>query len=289
MESRRQLDPAGGAGIRPRGIFPLIFLTLGFVSWLGAADDLAQFANIAAIRQAFDEQRWQQVVEQAQALSHQSAEIDYYYGVALAQLGRLDESRTALLRGQRFRPQEERFAIELGGVAFKQKRYSEASRWLRRALRLNPGDTYVADFLATVYFLQGNLDAALKYWNRIDKPQIESVRVEPALRPHLVEHLLRNLPVQPADRVAVRRNIQSQDGHREALVAGLDIRSAALPGVEGHLLAVRFVLRERDRLHIHAGSGIFIDLGVGDRQHLHASTTPTGCRIRTSKTWWPTW
>jgi hypothetical protein len=182
MESRRQLDPAGGARIRPRGIFALIFLTLGFVSWLGAADGLPQFDKIAAIRQAFDEKRWQLVVEQAQALSGQSAEADYYYGVALAQLGRLDEARTALLRGQRFRPQEERFAIELSGVAFKQKRYSEAGRWLRRGMQLNPGDTYVADFLATVYFLEGNLDAALKYWNRIDKPQIESVRVEPALR-----------------------------------------------------------------------------------------------------------
>jgi hypothetical protein len=54
-------------------------------------------------------------------------------------------------------------------------------------------------------------------------------------------------------------------------VAGLDIRSAALPGVEGHLLAVGFVLRKRDRLHIHAGGGIFIYLRVRDRQHLHAS------------------
>ena len=72
--------------------------------------------------------------------------------------------------------------MELGGVAFKQKHYAEAARWLRRGARLNPGDAYLADFLATVYFLQGNLDAALKYWNRIDKPLIGSVQVEPGLR-----------------------------------------------------------------------------------------------------------
>ena len=103
-------------------------------------------------------------------------------GVALARLGRWDEARAALLAGHRLRPNDERFLIELGGVAFKQKRYAEAAGWLRRALRLNPGDTYAADFLATIYFLQGNLEAALKYWNRIEKPRIESVRVEPKPR-----------------------------------------------------------------------------------------------------------
>lgn len=182
MESRRQLDPFGGAGIRPRVIFTLVLLMPGCASWLRAAEASPQFDSIAAIRQSFDEKRWQQVVEQAQALSGDRAEVDYYYGVALAQLGRWDEARTILLRGLRLRPRDERFPIELGGVAFSQKSYAEAAGWLRRGIRLNPGDTYAADFLATVYFLQGNLEAALKYWNRVGKPQIGSVQVEPGLR-----------------------------------------------------------------------------------------------------------
>lgn len=155
---------------------------LGCVSWSSAAEDSPQFDRIAAIRKSFDEKRWQQVVEQAQAMPSRGAEVEYYYGVALAQLGRWDGARTVLLRGRRLRPRDERFPIELGGVAFRQKRYAEAAGWLRRGMRLNPGDTYAADFLATIYFLQWNLDAALKYWNRIDKPQIGSVQVEPGLR-----------------------------------------------------------------------------------------------------------
>jgi hypothetical protein len=103
-------------------------------------------------------------------------------GLALAQRGRLDEARAAFLAGQRQRPDDARFPIELGGVAFKQKRYAEAVKWLRRGMRLHPDDPYAADFLATVYFLQGNLDAALKYWNRIAKPRIESVWMQPDLR-----------------------------------------------------------------------------------------------------------
>ena len=72
-----------------------------------------------------------------------------------------------------------RFPLELAGVAFKQKRYTAAVRHLRRALRLDPADSYGNEFLGTVYFLQGNTEAALKYWNRVGKPQIMEVRSQP--------------------------------------------------------------------------------------------------------------
>ena len=110
------------------------------------------------------------------------AEIDYYYGSALAHLGRWNQARAAFLAGRRLRPRDECFPIELGGVAFKQKRYAEAARWLRKGLRLTPDDSYANDFLATVYFLEGNTEAALKYWNRVAKPHIEKMRIEPGLR-----------------------------------------------------------------------------------------------------------
>ncbi len=114
--------------------------------------------------------------------SPRGAAIDFYYGIALANLGRWDEARAALLTGQRLSPKDERFPIELGGVAFKQKRYSEAARWLRKGLRLRPTDTYANNFLATIYFLVGNTEAALKYWNRVGKPEIQKVQIEPGLR-----------------------------------------------------------------------------------------------------------
>jgi hypothetical protein len=182
MEGCRQLDLAGSAAIRLNIVFALVILVLGCFSWSSAAQAPPGPDRIAAIGKSFDEQRWQQVVEQAQVLPNRDADVEYYYGVALAQLGRWDAARTALLRGRLLRPRDERFPVELGGVAFKQKRYAEAAGWLRRAMQLNPGDTYAADFLATVYFLQGNLDAALKYWNRVGKPRVASVRVEPGLQ-----------------------------------------------------------------------------------------------------------
>jgi hypothetical protein len=119
-----------------------------------------------------------------------SADLDYYYGVALAHLERWAEAGNVLDDGQRLAPRDKRFPIELAGVAFKQKKYGEARRDLHRALRLDLKDAYANEFLATIYFLAGNLEAALKYWNRTGKPEIVEVRSEPALRvrPVLLDH-----------------------------------------------------------------------------------------------------
>lgn len=165
-----------------------MILALGFtillrsVSLSSVAQATPETDCIQSIKQLFEEKRWEQVVEEAQTLTAQGAETHYYHGVALAQLGRWDEARTVLLAGQRLQPDDARFPVELGGLAFKQKRFAEAARWLRRGMRLNPADSYTADFLGTIYFLQGNIEAALEYWNRIAKPQIENTRVEPGLR-----------------------------------------------------------------------------------------------------------
>jgi tetratricopeptide (TPR) repeat protein len=124
------------------------------------------------------------------SLSRQSAEFDFQYGVALAQLELWDEARAAFEAGSGLATHDKRFPIELAGVAFKQKDSALAIRYLRRALRLDPEDAYANDFLATLYFLQGNLEASLKYWNLVGKPQIAQTRVEPALslRPGLLDH-----------------------------------------------------------------------------------------------------
>ncbi len=182
MASRRQLDSAGSTGTRPRIVVKLVFAILLECASLGSIAASPQIDRIEAVQKLFDEKRWEQVVAVARTSTPRGAEIDYYLGVALAQLGQWDEAHRVLLAGQRLYPADARYPIELGGVAFKQKSYAEAARWLRRGMRLNPADSYTADFLATIYFLQGNLEAALKYWNQIGKPQIQNVRVEPELR-----------------------------------------------------------------------------------------------------------
>jgi hypothetical protein len=150
----------------------------------------AQPDPAVAAKQLFEQERWIDLAQFLQQSPRNSANLDYYYGVALAHLERWDEARRALSDGQRLAPRDKRFPIELAGVAFKQKKYGEARKYLHHGLRLDPRDEYANEFLATVYFLEGNLEAALKYWNRTGKPQIAEVRSEPALkvRPALLDH-----------------------------------------------------------------------------------------------------
>jgi tetratricopeptide (TPR) repeat protein len=116
--------------------------------------------------------------------------MDYSLGIALAQLGRFDEAQTVLEAGRRLVPADSRFPVELAGIAFKQKNYPHTVRLLREALRLAPGDNYANDFLGTTYFVEGNLEAALKYWNRVSKPEIVNVTADPPprLSPALLDH-----------------------------------------------------------------------------------------------------
>ena len=111
--------------------------------------------------------------------SKASADLQYESGIALAKLGNLDEAREIFLKARAQSPTDPRFPTELGGVAFKQKKYDEAIHWLRIARRLNPSDPYTNDFLGTLFYLTGNLHAALNSWNRAGKPIVENVQTEP--------------------------------------------------------------------------------------------------------------
>ncbi|MCI0445441.1 hypothetical protein L0152_19790, partial [bacterium] len=56
-------------------------------------------------------------------------------------------------------------------------------------LRLDPEDEYTNSFLATLYFLEGNLEAAVHRWNHIAKPEINEIIVDPpsVLDPELLD------------------------------------------------------------------------------------------------------
>ena len=133
-------------------------------------------------KELYDQKRWPELVQFARSTNQRSANLNFYYGTALAQLARWQEAEAAFTDGRRQQPSDKRFPIELAGVAFKQQRYPQAAKLLRRALALDPADAYANDFLGTVYFLEGNLDGALKYWNRVGKPAIANIINQPAPR-----------------------------------------------------------------------------------------------------------
>ncbi len=172
------MDPVG-ASSNPISLISIVVFIFFFNLASLAGAQTSDGASVNRARQLSAERRWQEIVGLAESVPHPSPELDFYYGTALAQLGRWDDAQKAFAAGARLQPGDKRFPLELAGVAFKQKRYPAAVRQLRRALHLDPADSYGNDFLGTVYFLEGNTEAALKYWNRVGKPQIVEVRSQP--------------------------------------------------------------------------------------------------------------
>ena len=180
MAGKPQLDAAGS----PRKGFVILSLVTVFALGLPAlAQDIASDqARLPAAQSAFDAGRWEEAAKLARGPAGQSPKLDFLAGLALARLEKWAEARVAFDAGFRKAPGDARFLVELAGIAYKQEDFRTAKRNLHAALRLNPRDSYSREFLATIYFLEGNLDAALRHWNLLDKPRLRSVAYAPPLK-----------------------------------------------------------------------------------------------------------
>jgi hypothetical protein len=179
MAAEPQLDAAGRA---PKG---RVILFLAAVLILGAPgfaqDQPSEQTRLAAAQRAFDAGHWEEAASLARGPADQSANLDFLMGLALAHQEKWSEAKLAFETGFRKAPGDPRFLVELAGIAYKQKDFRTAKDRLHAARRLNPQDAYAREFLATIYFLEGNLEAALKYWNPEEKPRLGSVAFVPSL------------------------------------------------------------------------------------------------------------
>ena len=168
----------------------------------------ANSASPNSVRQLYRQRRWSDVVAAvplpARGQPIPPADLLLLRSFALAQLSRLADSAQTLRIAARAYPRDARFPTELAGVLYRQKHYAEAARLLRRALRLSPRDDYARNFLGTVDFLQGNLDAALADWNPIARPVLDDQQIVPApsLPPLLLDRIF---PFSPGSVYTLRQ------------------------------------------------------------------------------------
>jgi hypothetical protein len=147
-----------------------------------AGDRISEESRLAAAQKAFDAGQWEEAARLARGPADQSPNLDFLMGLALSRQEKWSEAKQAFEAGLSKAPGDSRFLDELAGLAYKQKDFRTAKVRLHSVLQLNPQDAYAREFLATVYFLEGNLEAALPYWNPEDKPRLGSVEFVPSLK-----------------------------------------------------------------------------------------------------------
>lgn len=185
MERHAKLDTSCRPAYRRLSLFLLLLFSPWFAS-AQAQDSPAE--KLSQVKNLYEARDWDALVN-ATCDSPQSADVLFYRGLALARLQRREEARTAFLAGRALAPRDPRFSEELAGIAYQEKNFAAAKHQLRRALTLEPHDNYADNFLASIYFQEGNLEAALKYWNRVGKPKLDDLtfQPQPKLNPLLLD------------------------------------------------------------------------------------------------------
>ena len=157
-------------------------LLLGMAFQITAAETRAadEAQRLQSVKKLYEQKKWTEALREAQGPAEQSADFDYYAGMALSRLERWREAREAFSNGARKTPNDARFLTERAGAEYTLDDFRAAKQDLLRALRLDPRDSYVPGFLGTIYLLEGNLEAALKYWNMLEKPRLASQQAVPS-------------------------------------------------------------------------------------------------------------
>lgn len=89
------------------------------------------------------------------------------------------EAADEILTGVRVAcPESTRALSELAGVRFAQNRLSEAATLASEAVHRDASDAYAWDVLGSTHFMQNDLPGALRAWNQIGRPRLDSVRIE---------------------------------------------------------------------------------------------------------------
>jgi tetratricopeptide (TPR) repeat protein len=164
-------------------ISPLLLAILLFPSGYTVSQVAPSSADkLSEVRKLYEAERWNDVVQVVPESPDEEAELQLYRGLALARMNRWEEAEKTFEVGLQGHPRDARFLVELAGIAYREKRFAKAKRYLRRSLAINREDDYANNLLASIYFLQDNLEAALKYWNRASKPELSDLAFEPRLK-----------------------------------------------------------------------------------------------------------
>jgi len=233
MAANRELGTSRGAAVGSVIRTVAGFALLAFVSLTDANAQTTPTPEHALstdtrVKTLYDAKQFARAAELAASDPSPSETVLLYRGLSLTRLNQLAAAEQAFGNGAEKFPKDKRFPLELAGIAYRQKNTARAKRLLHQALALDPHDTYGNDFLGTLYSLDGNLAAALFYWNRIGKPVLQNVHYDPAppLQPVLRE---RTFALSDGQRLTAER-LRWAEANADRLHVLADVQYDLAPG-----------------------------------------------------------
>src|SRR5215470_7901901 len=180
MERHGELDAVSRAApARLNASVSLLIVTALLVTLPAPALGCDETQRLQIVKKLYEQKRWDQVAQQARGPESQPPDFDYYAGMALSHLQKWREAILAFSAGVRKAPKDTRFLTERAGAEYKLNQFAKAKKDLRKSLQLGLNDPYVPEFLGTIYLLEGNTEAALKYWNRLARPRLQAATTVP--------------------------------------------------------------------------------------------------------------
>lgn len=121
-------------------------------------------------------------------------------------------------------PRDARVLAELAAARFAQRQWSAAETLAARAVGIDPSDSYAVDLLASSRFMLNDAPGALRAWNLIGRPHLDSVRITGLRRTRyalvaLALGLTTNAPLTPQQFTLARRRIDAMPDHATTRVA----------------------------------------------------------------------
>jgi len=145
-------------------------------------------------RQLLEEDRYEEaeaLLRSFQTLHPENAEGAFLLGFALAKQEKWDIASDQFEQAISLQPGYVSAFIELAGVQFKLGYHDKAIDLFQKALDLDSDNSYAAEFLANLLYLEDRKIEALEYWNNIEKPKIKNITYRTAVdvEPKLLQQI----------------------------------------------------------------------------------------------------
>src|SRR2546428_2555055 len=135
------------------------------------------FAQVDEARDAIEKGEYVRAVDILSEVLRTAPTADAYLflGIAYGHMKEFQKSEDSLKEGARRYPQDSRLHNQLADLYLEYNDREAAKSELERSLVVDPNNNYASDLLATINMSEGEVQAALRSWNRSGRPVINDI------------------------------------------------------------------------------------------------------------------